>query len=145
MIIKLTSGVTVQTLCDGYGYRGQTGYNVGPTAITGLDIAWLARAPITALRAANAAPQRGYNQSARFGFSITRLFDTEEAAWEWAHYTFPAALLPSGTLGLFVTAKKHCDFANAVIVSPMRIQPVGVTVDVDFNFECGAMTFTTDA
>jgi hypothetical protein len=144
MIIKLTSGATVQTLCDGYGYRGQTGYNVGPTNLSGIDIAWLARQPITPLRATNAIPQRGYNQTTRIGFSVTRLFDTEESAWEWAYYTFPAALLPSGTLGLYVTAKKHCDLANAVIISPLRIVPSGVSVDIDFAFEGGAMTFVTD-
>jgi lactate dehydrogenase-like 2-hydroxyacid dehydrogenase len=72
------------------------------------------------------------------------LFDTEAAAWEWAHYTFPAALYTSGTLSLYVTDKKHCDIANAVIQSPLNIVPMGVSVDVDFLFQGGALSFVTD-
>jgi len=144
MVIKLTSGGTPQTLCDGLGYRGQTGYNVGPTNTTGLSLAWLERAAKTPLRAAAATPLRGYCQSVRFGFSINRLFDTEAAAWEWAYSTFPAALYTSGTLSIYVTDKKHCDIANAVIQSPLNIVPMGVSVDVDFLFQGGALSFVTD-
>jgi hypothetical protein len=144
MIIKLTSGATVQTLCDGYAYRGQTGYNVGPINLSGLDINWLARQASTPLRAAAAVPFAGTNSTVRISFGITREFSTEADAWEWAHYTLPAGILLIGTLGFFVTTKKHCDIANASLQS-LRIVPVGVTVDVTFSFEGGAMTFTTDA
>jgi hypothetical protein len=143
MIIKLTSGATVQTLCDGYGYRGQTGYNVGPINLSGLDINWLKRQASTPLRSVAAIPQAGTNTTVAVSFGITREFATEADAWEWAHYMLPANLLLRGTLGFFVTTKKHCDIANAVIQS-LRIIPNGITVDVTFSFEGGAMTFTTD-
>ena len=73
-----------------------------------------------------------------------KLFDTEAAAWEWAYSTFPAALYTSGTLSIYVTDKKHCDIANAVIASPLNIVPMGVSVDVDFLFHGGALSFVTD-
>ena len=144
MLIKLTSGVTVQTLCDGYGYRGTTGYSHGPTSLSGLDISWLARSMRTPLRSPAAIPLAGTNSSVRIQFGITREFATEADAWEWAHYTLPAGILLLGTLGLYITSKKHCDIANASLTS-LRILPVGITVDVTFAFEGGAMTFTTDA
>jgi hypothetical protein len=143
MVIKLTSGATVQTLCDGYAYRGSTGYSHGPTSLSGLDINWLARQASTPLRAPAAVPFAGTNSTVRVSFGITREFSTEEAAWEWAHYTLPSGIFLIGTLGFFLTTKKHCDIANASLQS-LRIIPVGITVDVTFSFEGGAMTFTTD-
>ena len=143
MTITLTSGATVQTLCDGYANRGETGKMLGPTDTAGMQWLWdiQAKKPI---RATAAVPLDRGNRLTSFGFSVYRLFSSEADAQEWAYYTFPMGLLRAGTLKIYVTTKKHADVASAVLES-LAVVPQGVEVDITFAFQGGAITFTTDA
>jgi hypothetical protein len=142
MTITLTSGATVQTLCDGLSHRGETGYLLGPIESFGLDWAWDLQMK-KPLRATSAVPIHRGQRLLSFGFSVYRLFATEEAAFEYACYTLPATVLTSGTLSFVVGTGKHVDIANCALTG-LATRLLGVEADIDFRFAGGATTYVED-
>ena len=139
MTITLTSGSTVQTLCDGPGFAGQTGKMIGPVGDMPLGFAWdvQVKRPI---RATAATPLPRENRTLSVSFSVYQVFATIEAARLWAVYTWPNGVLRAGTLKLYVNATNYAAYANAAL-QQMPIVQHGVAVDVSFVFVAGALTY----
>jgi len=142
MTISLTNGATVQTWCDGVGYRGQVGYMIGPTQHDGLARMFSVQRK-QPLRALNSIPLPRNLATGDLGFSVYRLFNCEQDAQEWAYYTWPETCLRSGMLSLYTAAKRHVDLANCVL-SKLTCVPDGVAVEVSFAFQCSAATLVID-